>query len=136
MNLVEPLSNLLLYLLLCWFFTLPFILMNLWNLFVNKLRFSVSLHSSKLSLLDPTSAAFVLSVRLLDFFSTVSISFSLVISNSCSLSLPKSVVVVSVVKSLVSDIAVTLGCQLLSRHFRILIFNSSLSNCFPNQSSG
>jgi len=129
-NLVQPLSNFLLYLLLCWFFIFPFILMNLWNLLANRLRFSVSLHSSELSPLDSTFASFVLSAKLLDFFSTASISFSLVISNLCSLNLPKSVAIVSVVKSLVSDIVVTLGCQLMSRHFRILMFNSFLSNYF------
>jgi len=108
-----------------------FISMNFWSLLVNRLRFPVSLHSSELSSLDSTSVAFVLSARLLFFFSIVSISFSLVISNSCSLDLPKSDTVLSVVKSLVSNITFTLGCQLLSRHFRILMFSSSLSNCFP-----
>jgi len=93
-NLAEPLLDFLLYLLLCWFFTLPFILMNFWNHLVNKLRFSVSLHSSELSSMDSTSAAFVLSARLLDFFFTVSISSSLAISNSCPLRLPMSVAVV------------------------------------------
>ena len=125
-------SSFLLYLLLCWFFILPFILINLWNLLVNKLRFLVSLHSSELSSLDSTSVVFVLSARLLDFFSTVFISFSLVISSSCSFNLPNSADMVRVFKSLVSDIAVTLGCQLISKHLRILMFSSSLSNYFPS----
>ena len=124
------------------FLTLPFALLILhhvfhldeflWNLFVNRFRFSVSLQSPKLSSLLSTCATFDLSVRLLFFLSTVSISFSLILSNSCSLNFPKSVVVVSVVKSLVFKIAVTLGCQPLSRHFRILMFSSSLSNCLPS----
>ena len=96
------------------------------------MRFSISLHSSELSSLDSISVAFVLSGRLLDFFSIDSISFNLVISSSCSLNLPNNVVVVRVVKSLISDIAVTLGWQLLSKHLRILMFNSSLSNYFPS----
>jgi len=122
----------LLYLFLYWFLTFSFIIMNFWNLLVSRFRFSVSLHSSKLPSLESTSLAFVLRARLLVFPSTISISFSLVISNSCSLSLPKSVAVVSVVKSLVSNIIVTLGCQLLLRHFKILMFSSSLSNYLPS----
>ena len=96
------------------------------------MRFSVSLHSLELSSLDSTFAVFVLSARLLDFFSTVFISFSLVISSSCSLNLPNSADMVRVVKSLVLDIAVTLGCQLLSKHLKILMFSSSLSNYFSS----
>jgi len=118
-NLVELVSDFLLYLLLCWFFILPFILINFWNLLVNKLRFSISLQSSELSSLDSTSTVFVLKARLLDFFSAVSISFSLVIPNSCSLSLPKSVAVVSVVKSLVSDIQLLLA-KLLSQSNQVV----------------
>jgi len=59
-------------------------------------------------------------------------SISLFISNSCSLIFSKSVAVVNVVKSLVFETVVTLGYQLLSRHFRILMFSSSLSKCLPS----
>jgi len=131
-NLVELESDLFLPLLPCWFFNLFFIFMNFWNFFVNRLRFSDSLQSSELSSVDSWTTVLVLSSRLLVFFSTVSISFNLIISSSCSLNLPNSAAVVSVVKSLVSEIVVTLGYQLLSKHFRILILNSSLSNCLPS----
>jgi len=106
--------------------------MNLWNFLVNRLRFLVSLQSPELSSIDSGTAVLVLSAKLLVFFSTVSISFSLIISSSCSLSFPNNVAVASVVKSLVSKIFVTLGYQLLSKHFRILILNCSLSNYFPS----
>jgi len=74
--------------------------MNFWNFLVSRLRLSVSLFSFELSSLVSTSAAFDFSARLLIFFSRVSISFNLIISSSCSLNFPKSVVVVRVVKSL------------------------------------
>ncbi|XP_068474978.1 uncharacterized protein [Phaseolus vulgaris] len=45
--------------------------------------------------------------------------------------LPNNEAVVKDVKSFDSEIAVTLGCQVLSTHLRILMFNSSLSKVFP-----
>ena len=56
---------------------------------------------------------------------------SLFISNSCSLSFLNNEVVVKDVKSLDSEMVVTFGCHVLSRHLRILMFRSYLSNIFP-----
>jgi len=65
------------------------------------------------------------------FLSPCSCSFSLLISNSCSLSFANNVAVVKVVRSHVSEMAITFGCQFLSKHFRILMLSSSLSNTLP-----
>ena len=62
--------------------------------------------------------------------SPFSYSFSLFISSSCSLSFPNNIVVLKVVRSLVSKIIVTFGCQVLSRHFKILMLSSSVSKIF------
>ena len=89
--------------------------MNLLNLLTGKFRFSVSLFSSELFSLVSVSTTFDFSARLLDLFSVDASSFSLVISSSCSLNFSNSVAVVRTVKSFVSEIAVTFGCQLLSK---------------------
>jgi len=110
-------------------------LKNLLNFRVSNVNVSVSLqlleHSSPLSSFWTAD----LSIMLFYFLSPCSCSLSLIISSSYSLRLPNSVAVVKVVKSFVSEMVVTFGCQLLSRHFRILIFNSSLLNILPRQSS-
>ena len=110
-------------------------LKNLLNFRVSSVNVSVSLqlleHSSPLSSFWTAD----LSIMLFYFLSPCSCSLSLIISSSYSLRLPNSVAVVKVVKSFVSEMVVTFGCQLLSRHFGILIFNSSLLNILPRQSS-
>jgi len=83
-GLVEPELVLFLPLLPCWFFNLFFIFMNFWNFLVNWLMSSDSLQSPELSSVDSWTTVLVLSARLLVFFSTVSISFNLIISSSCS----------------------------------------------------
>jgi len=61
------------------------------------------------------------------FFTCFSWSFSQFISSSCSLSFPNKDAIVNVVKSFDYEMAVTFGCQYLSKHLKILMFNSSLS---------
>jgi len=91
--------------------------------FQNHYNHLILSHLSHLSHLSP---------MLLIFFSPLSCLFNLFISNSHSLNFPNRDVVVIVQRSLGSEITDTLGCQLLSRNIKILMFNSSLSNSFPN----
>jgi len=60
----------------------------------------------------------VLSAMFLAFLSPFSCSLNLFISSSCSFSFPNNAVVLNVVRSLVSNMAVTFDCQDLSRHFQ------------------
>ena len=58
-------------------------------------------------------------------------ALSLLSSNLCSISFPKSAAVDILDKSLDSEIAVTFGFQLLSRHFNTFMLSSSLSKTLP-----
>ena len=66
-----------------------------------------------------------LSVMLLLCLSSFSWTTSLWISISCSLSFPKRDVTVIEVRSFDSEMAVTFGCHVLSRHFSTLMSSSS-----------
>ena len=107
---------------------LVFFFKNLLNFLVSKLRVSPSLHSLESW---PSLWPVVLKAMFLTCFSSFSWSLSRFISSSCSLSLPNTKVVVNIVKSLDSEIAVTFGCHDLSKHLRILMFSFSLSKILP-----
>jgi len=111
----------------------PCFFKNILNFWVSSVRVSVSQqlleHSSSLSSFWTVD----LSVIPFCFLSPCSCLFSLFISNSCSLSFPNNAAVVKVVRSLVFEMVLTFGCQLLSKHFRIFMFSSSLSNAFPKR---
>ena len=95
---------------------------------MSKLRVSPSLHSlESWPSLWPTT----LKAMLPTCFSSFSWSFSRFIWSSCSLNFPNKEVMVNVVKSLDSEIALTFGCQDLSKLLRILMFSSSLSKILP-----
>jgi len=116
---------------LIWLPLLPFLLRYFPNLLTSRFKFSLSLDSIALSSVSSLFLELAFKDIVFTFSSLDSSSLSLCISISSSLSLPNSAVVVMMDKSLDYKMAVTFGCQFLSRHFNTLMFSSSLSNSLP-----
>jgi len=110
---------------------LPFLLRYFSNLLIRRFMFLLSLDSAISSLSSSLFYVLVFKAIFFTFFSLDSCSFSLSISISSSLSLPNNSAVVVGDRFLDYKMVVSLGCQLLSRHFTTLLFSSSLSNSFP-----
>ena len=116
---------------LLWLPLLPFLLRYFPNLLTSRFKFSLSLDLAASSSVSSLFLELAFKAMIFNLFSLDSNSISLCISISCSLSLPNSAVVVMMDKSIDLDMAVTFGCQFLSRNFSTLMFSSSLSNSLP-----